>query len=121
MKDLLPLVAEKLSPIAQVELSYNGINAELPLIILSETDNMAAIIADNSEWASSITIQVDCYHHGEKAVKDVALKASEILTSCGFRRTIGQLLKEDNLDRYTMQFNCVVDAVNRIYCGNNMI
>lgn len=121
MIDILPYVAQLLKGLAQVELAYTGISAELPLIVLSETDNSAAIIADSKEWASAITLQLDCYHIGEKAVKDIAMAASDILVQNGFRRVTGQLIKEDNLDHYMMQFNCVVDAVNRVYNGNNTL
>lgn len=121
MIDILPYVAQLLKGLAQVELAYTGISAELPLIVLSEMDNSAAIIADSKEWASAITLQLDCYHIGEKAVKDIAMAASDILVQNGFRRATGQLIKEDNLDRYMMQFSCVVDAVNRVYNGNNTL
>ena len=121
MIDILPYVAQLLKGLAQIELAYTGISAELPLIVLSEMDNSAAIIADSKEWASAITLQLDCYHIGEKAVKDIAMAASDILVQNGFRRVTGQLMKEDNLDRYMMQFNCVVDAVNRVYNGNNTL
>lgn len=121
MKDILPYVAQLLKGVAQVELAYTGISAVLPLIVLTETDNSASIIADHKEWASAITVQVDCYADSEKRVKDVAIAASDILTEHGFRRATGQLLREDDLDRYMMLFDCVVDAVNRVSSGNNTL
>ena len=119
MKDILPYVAQLLKGVAQVELAYTGISAALPLIVLTETDNSAAIIADRKEWASAITVQVDCYADSEKRVKDVAIAASDILTEHGFRRATGQLLKEDNLDRYMMLFDCVVTSPGMILHGSN--
>lgn len=121
MKDLLPYIAESLQSVAQVELSYTGISANLPLVVLTEVDNSAAIIADNRECASMITVQVDCYAIGEKAVKDTAIAVSEILTGKGLRRATGQLTKEDNLDRYMMQFDCIVDSAGVVYHGSNTL
>lgn len=121
MIDIMPYVAQLLKGIAQVELAYTGISAELPLIVLSETDNSAAIIADSKEWASAITLQLDCYHIGEKAVKDIAMAASDILVQNGFRRVTGQLIKEDNLDRYMMQFDCIATMSNMILHGSNVL
>ncbi len=41
MKDLIPYAAELLAVTgAQIELSYNGISAEIPLIVLSEINNI---------------------------------------------------------------------------------
>lgn len=122
MTDLLPVVRDVLKPIgAQIELSYNNISAEFPLIVLTETSNTSDVIADGAEWISNIEIQVDIYEFSFKKAVNLAKVVSEKLISTGFRRTFAQSSKEDDVERYTLLFSCLLDGDNRIYRGANLL
>lgn len=116
MHDLLPYAAEKLkaggySP----ELSYNGISAKLPAVVLSEVSNTAASVTDNAEWLSRVTVQIDVYAETDKAARENALNISNIMTAGGFYRSSFLSVRENELKRIMLQFSCSVDSKNRIY------
>lgn len=121
MVDLLPHVNDLLKPIgAQIELSYNGIDASIPLIVLSEVDNRATVIADAEELYSEVTIQTDIYHYNEQSARTLALEVAEKMTASGFRRSFSSPLGEDELYRYTMRFSVKVDEARKmLLCGGN--
>ena len=122
MKDLIPYAAELLAPTgAQIELSYNGIDADIPLIVLSEINNSADIITEDTEQFSSISIQLDIYHFTEEKARSLGIKVSKIMTKAGFRRSSSQMTTENELKRYMLQFDCGIDNNDRIYCGGNNI
>ena len=122
MKDLIPYAAELLAETgAQIELSYNDISAEIPLIVLSEINNSAEIITEDTEQFSSISIQTDIYHFTEEKARSLGIKVSEIMTKAGFRRSSSQMMTENELKRYMLQFDCGIDNNDRIYCGANNI
>lgn len=121
MVDLLPHVRDLLEPLgAQIELSYNGIDAAIPLIVLSEVDNRVTAIADAEELYSEVTIQTDVYHYDEYRARTLAMEAAEIMTASGFRRSFSSPLGEDELFRYTMRFSVTVDEARKLLlCGGN--
>lgn len=122
MKDLIPYAAELLAITgAQIELSYNGISAEIPLIVLSEINNIADIITEDTEQFSSISIQADIYHFTEEKARNLGINVSNIMTKAGFRRSSSQMMTENELKRYMLQFDCGIDNNDRIYCGINNI
>lgn len=122
MKDLIPYAAELLAETgAQIELSYNDISAEIPLIVLSEINNSAEIITEATEQFSSISIQVDIYEFTEQKARNLGIEVSDIMTAAGFRRSMSQMIPENNLKRYMLQFDCGIDNNDRIYCGRNNI
>ncbi len=122
MKDLIPYAAEILAPTgAQIELSYNDISAEIPLIVLSEINNIAEIITEDTEQFSSISIQIDIYHFTEEKARNLGINVSDIMTKAGFRRSSSQMITENELKRYMLQFDCGIDNNDRIYCGTNNI
>lgn len=122
MIDILPYVAELLAPTnAQFELSYNGITANIPLIVISETDNRADIIVDGADVYSGIAVQLDCYHYDDERVRSLAIAASGYMTTAGFRRSSFSALPEQNLKRITMTFAASVDEISkRLYSGANI-
>lgn len=121
MVDLLPHVNDLLKPLgAQIELSYNGINASIPLIVLSEVDNRATAISDAQELYSEVTIQTDIYHYTEQSTRTLAQEVSQKMTASGFRRSFSSPLGEDELFRYTMRFSVTVDEARKmLLCGGN--
>ncbi len=121
MVDLLPHVRDILAPLgAQIELSYSGIETEIPLIVLSEVDNRAAAITDAEELYSEVTIQTDVYHYDEYQARTLARKAAEKMTASGFRRSFSSPLGEDGLYRYTMRFSVTVNEARKmLLCGGN--
>lgn len=122
MKDLIPYAAELLAKTgAQIELSYNGIDADIPLIVLSEINNSADIITEDTEQFSSISIQVDIYEFTEQKARNLGIEVSDIMTAAGFRRSMSQMTTENELKRYMLQFDCGIDNNDRIYCGANNI
>lgn len=119
MLDLLPYVAETLkSTGSQIELSYNDISATIPLIVLSEIDNRAKVIADNSEMYSGATVQLDIYHYDELRARNLAIEASNLMTAAGFRRSYSSPIHEDNLFRYTMRFGATVYESKKLLFGS---
>lgn len=119
MVDLLPHVADVLSTTgAQIELSYNDISATIPLIVLSEIDNRSAIVSDSSEVYSGVTVQVDIYHYDEQRARELAIKAAELMTAAGFRRSYSSPIHEDNLFRYTMRFGATVYEAKALLFGS---
>lgn len=121
MVDLLPHVRDILAPLgAQIELSYNGIDAAIPLIVLSEVDNRATAIADAEELYSEVTIQTDVYHYDEYRARTLAMEAAEKMTASGFRRSFSSPLGEDGIYRYTMRFSVTVnEARELLFSGGN--
>lgn len=120
MHDVLPFISSVLSDTgAQIELAENEFSAELPLITLMEVSNTAAIITDGVEQFSDVSVQLDIYDFTPEAVKKLAGVVSSKLVSVGFRRVQGQLMKEENLWRYMLTFDCSIDAECRIYSGYN--
>lgn len=121
MVDLLPHINDLIKPLgAQIELSYNGIDASIPLIVLSEVDNRATVIGDAEELYSEVTIQTDVYHYDEHSARTLAREAAEKMTASGFRRSFSSPLGEDGIYRYTMRFSVTVDEARKmLLCGGN--
>lgn len=115
MIDILPYIADKLKlgGIENVELSFNGVRANFPLAVLTETSNVATC-ADGSEVYSVISVQIDVYAEDKKTAKETAIKVNGILTAAGFRRSSANSLPENGLSRIMMQFRCGIDNTNTI-------
>lgn len=122
MVDLLPHVRDLLAPLgAQIELSYNDISAEMPLIVLSEVGNMEQAAPDGVELLSNVTVQTDIYHTTEHAARLLAISAARIMTAAGFRRMSGPSGKEDDLYRETLTFSTTVDeSASMLYRGASL-
>ncbi|MCM1335306.1 MAG: hypothetical protein NC084_12835 [Bacteroides sp.] len=121
MIDLLPHVRDLLAPLgAGIELSYSGIEAEMPLIVLSEVDNRATALTDGGELYSEVTIQTDVYHEDEYEARTLAREVAAKMTASGFRRSFSSPLGEDGLFRYTMRFSVTADETRKLllYGGN---
>lgn len=121
MVDLLPHVRDLLAPLgAGIELSYSGIEIELPLIVLSEVDNRASAIADGEELFSEVAIQTDVYHEDEYGARTLAREVAAKMTASGFRRSFSSPLGEDGLFRYAMRFSATADETRKLLlCGGN--
>lgn len=121
MVDLLPYVRDLLAPLgAQIELSYSGIQADIPLIVLSEADNRVSAIADAEEVYSEVTVQTDVYEYKEYDARALAAKVAGIMTAAGFRRSFSSPIGEDDLFRYTMRFSVTVNEKDSLlYAGGN--
>lgn len=119
MHDLLPYIAQKLKAggIDNVELSFNGIQTKLPLVVLTEVTNSAAIVADRTEYFSRISVQLDVYAENKKTVRETAQKISEIMTASGFNRGAVFFMPENSLERQMMTFSCNADSKKRLYGG----
>lgn len=119
MIDLLPHVRDVLAPIgAQIELSYNGIEATIPLIVLSEVDNRASVVADAEELYSAISVQLDIYHYDERNAREIALQAANLMTAAGFTRSYSSPIAEDNLFRYTTRFDTTAFEAKKLLFGS---
>lgn len=122
MVDIIPYVNKLLKPIAQIELSYNNISADMPLIVITETANDAEMIIDGEDAFSGITIQLDIYHFTDRQVRETACAASNIMTKAGFRRKLSSAVPEQNLKRVTLIFSCGIDEKSgRIFSGPNTV
>ncbi|MDE7234971.1 MAG: hypothetical protein K2N29_07965 [Ruminiclostridium sp.] len=121
MVDLLPHVRDLLTPLgAPIELSYSGIDTEIPLIVLSEADNRATAIADAEELYSEVTVQTDVYHYDEYSARTLAREVAEKMTASGFRRSFSSPLGEDVIFRYTMRFSVTVNEARKLlFSGRN--
>lgn len=119
MHDLLPYIARKLKDggIENVELSFSGAAAHLPLTVLTEVTNSAAIVADGTEYFSRISVQLDVYAENKKTVRETAQKISKIMTASGFNRGAVFFMPENSLERQMMTFSCNADSQNRIFGG----
>ena len=58
MVDVKPCIAELLGDIADVELDFPVCAESLPVITLSETDNMSSVMLGGSDRYSVITIHI---------------------------------------------------------------
>ncbi len=119
MVDLIPYAAKLLEATgAHVELSYEELETELPLIVLNEVSNLTRAAPDGVEILSDVTIQADVYEDSEQRVRELAIIASRIMTEAGFRRDSSEYVKEDNLHRQTMRFSTTVEEQSgRLYRG----
>ncbi|MGN0655291.1 MAG: hypothetical protein ACI4KR_00720 [Ruminiclostridium sp.] len=123
MVDLIPYVNSLLeSTGAQIELSYNDVDATLPLIVLTETENSADVIIDGKDAFSRISIQLDIYHYNHRQTRELVNTVNDIMTKAGFRRRLSPPASEDDIVRATVVYSCSVDEKSgRIYGGADSI
>lgn len=112
MVDIKPFLAEKLSDLAAVGLSFGRVGRRLPALILTETGNSAAVVVDGRERVSRITVQVDLYAASAEEAETLAASVSLRLTEAGLRRSFSQLLTDGDFPRRCMRFTCGVDEVS---------
>lgn len=114
MVDLIPFAARLLEQTgAQLELSYSDFEAELPLIVLSEADNSSAVISEGGDLFSTVTLQTDIYDETEERARRLSIEVSGIMTKAGFRRSVCQMIQEENIKRCMMRFTAAVDENSR--------
>ncbi len=115
MIDIKPYVAELLKEVAPVELSFNENFCSLPVIVITETENEAQVVINNTDRVSRITIQVDIYGENAKATEEIAVNVSALLTAAGFIRSLAESIYDEHKPRKCMRFRCGVDeAAGRI-------
>lgn len=109
MKDILPHVAGLLAETgAQIELSWRDTYVTFPLIVLSVPSNTATACGGD-EVFTRITVQADAYTPDKLSTMLLAKAIDEIMTANGFTRILAQPFTESGLERYLMQFSCVLD------------
>ena len=109
MTDILPFVAGLLEPLnAQTELSFRSTRVTFPLIVLSVPSN-SALTCGCEEILSRITVQVDAYTRDKLMTMQLAQSIDAIMTAHGFTRSIAQPFTEGELERYMMQYSCVIN------------
>ena len=111
MIDIKPFIAEQLSQVAAVELSYNGNFRTLPLIVMTETGNEAEIVIQNTDCVSRITIQLDIYAETAAETERIAADVNSAMTSKGFRRSFSEAVYDEDKPRRCMRFTCGIDEV----------
>lgn len=109
MIDIKPILAEKLGDLAPVGLSFGRVGRRLPALILTETENSARIVLNGRERVSRIAVQIDVYAQTARETETLAAAVSERLTALGLRRSLSQLLTNEELPRRCMRFTCAVD------------
>ncbi len=115
MIDIKPYAAGILKGIAPVELAFNGNFRTLPVIVISETENEAQVVLNNTDRVSRITLQLDIYGENAGTVEEMAVTVSDVLTAKGFRRAFAESIYDEDKPRKCMRFRCGVDeAAGRI-------
>lgn len=119
MIDIKPFIAEQLSPIGAVELSYSGNFRVLPLIVMTETGNEAEVVIQNTDCVSRITVQLDIYAETAAETERIAVDVNRAMTSKGFRRSFSKAIYDEDKPRRCMRFTCGIDeAAGRILTIN---
>ena len=109
MKDYLPVIANILGDIADVELSYADHSVPLPCIVLSELGNASAVILSGRDRYSIITLQTDIYADTAEDVRSLAIRANAALAEKGLKRTFSQFLTDEPAPRMCMRYRFGVD------------
>lgn len=109
MKDYLPVIADILGDIADVELSYADHDVPLPCIVLSELGNASAVILNGADRYSIITLQTDIYADTAENVRTLALQANAALAEKGLKRSFSQLITDEKVPRMCMRYRFGVD------------
>lgn len=111
MKNLKPQILKKLEEISDVEVSYFYPQkwSELdkkPAISYYEMDNSIASKADDEEYSSNISIQVDIWAKGSSKCSELAIEVNKKMEDLEFERTLATDLFEQETKIYhkTMRF-----------------
>lgn len=112
MIDIKPLVTEKIKHLARTELSFNKSIRTLPLIVITETENVNLENYEGTERTSRVTLQLDVYAQSVQEAGEISEKVSEILTACGLRRIFLQMITDEDKPRCCMRFTCGVENVS---------
>lgn len=111
MKDYLPVIADILGEIADVELSFADHDVPLPCIVLSELGNSSAVILSGRDRYSIITMQTDIYAGTAENVRGLALQVNAALAERGLKRSFSQLITEEKVPRMCMRYRFGIDEV----------
>ncbi len=109
MVDIKPEIAEMLSELADVELSFPDVPENVPLIALTETGNSASVVLSGKDRYSVITLQLDIYAQTPEEAERIAVSANGILTQKGIKRSFSQLLTDEKFPRVCMRFRFGID------------
>ena len=115
MIDLHPILAELLSPIARVELSYPDTKARFPLITITELSSISEVILDGEERLNTVSWQIDVWDGDgqQKRCAELATKASKAMIQAGFSRYFSQVMRDPNIpERVCMRFRGSLDEKN---------
>lgn len=111
MKNLKPQILKKLEEISNVEVSYFYPQkwSELdkkPAISYYEMDNSMSSKADDDEYSSNISIQVDIWAKSSSKCSKLAIEVNEKMEDLEFERTLAMDLFEQETKIYhkTMRF-----------------
>lgn len=109
MIDIIPHVAEILAPTgAQIELSFSDTYVTFPLIALTVPSNVPETL-DKVEYFTRITVQVDAYTLDKSDTVELAKQIDDIMLQNGFRLSNAFPVKEGELERIQMSYNCSID------------
>lgn len=111
MKDILPVIAELLEPVAPVELAYCNSGETFPVIALSLLDNSSSVILSGCDRFSRISMQVDVYAENAESAMLLADEASGILAEKSIRRSFCRLLTDEYRPRVCMRFAFGLDEL----------
>lgn len=108
MKNLKPQILKKLEEISDVEVSYFYPQnwAKLPAISYYEMDNSIASKADDEEYSSNITMQIDIWAKSSSQCSKLAIEVNKKMQELDFERTLALDLFEQETKIYhkTMRF-----------------
>ena len=108
-KDYLPVIADILGEIADVELSFADHDVPLPCSVRSELGNSSAVILSGRDRYSIITMQTDIYAGTAENVRGLALQVNAALAERGLKRSFSQLITEEKVPRMCMRYRFGVD------------
>ena len=111
MKNLKPQILKKLEEILDVEVSYyypqkwSNLDKK-PAISYYEMDNSVSSRADDEEYSSNITIQVDIWAKSSSKCSKLAIEVNSKMEDLEFERTLALDLFEQETKIYhkTMRF-----------------
>ena len=108
MIDVKDEVMVALTEISGVKVYYNYPEAAVRgnIITYYELDNTIGSIADNSEYSSRISFQIDIWTKNMDDLIDLSLKVDEKMSENGFYRQMAQEIKdlENKRRRKTMRY-----------------
>ena len=111
MINLKPQILKKLKEISDVEVSYFYPQnwAKLPAISYYEMDNSVASKAEDEEYSSNISIQIDIWAKSSSKCSELAILVNEKMEDLEFERRLALDLFENETKIYhkTMRFEKV--------------
>lgn len=111
MVDVKPYIAQILGEVADVELSFPECAESLPLIALTETDNVSSVMLSGDDRYSVITLQLDVFAAAVSQAQELAAAVNAILAAKGLKRSFSQLITDERFPRICMRYRFGIDEL----------